>query len=86
MNVQSHLSVSKYLRTILLWQGGPVIGRVRRRIYRDGSGARIGLPKLWVDSLGLRPGDEVELVFDEIVLVIPRRSAQANRVRKAMEG
>lgn len=63
-----------------------MIARVRRRIYRDGSGARIGIPKIWIDALGLHPGEEVEVVFDEVLLIIPRRTRQAERVRKAMEG
>jgi antitoxin component of MazEF toxin-antitoxin module len=61
-----------------------VIAKVSRRLYSDGNSIRLGLPKLWVDALGLRAGDEVELTFDELLVVVPRVSAQADRVLRAM--
>jgi bifunctional DNA-binding transcriptional regulator/antitoxin component of YhaV-PrlF toxin-antitoxin module len=47
-------------------------------------GRRLNLPKSWTDALGLEPGDTVELAFDDVLLVIPRRSPQSERVRRAM--
>lgn len=45
---------------------------------------RLNLPRSWTDALGLKPGDSVELAFDDVLLVIPRRSPQADRVRRAL--
>jgi len=59
--------------------------QVSKRLYRDGESTRLGLPKVWTNSLGLSPGDEVELVFNEIgLLVIPKRSSGSERIVRAM--
>jgi antitoxin component of MazEF toxin-antitoxin module len=57
------------------------------RIGEVGStGAKLlRLPKAWVDGVGIRKGQEVEILFDDVLLVIPKSSAQALRVRRAME-
>ena len=61
-----------------------MIGRKTKAIYRDGDSVRIGLPKVWVEALGLKPGDRVEAFFDEILVLVPRKSAQSERVLRAM--
>lgn len=59
--------------------------RVSRKLYRDGSSTRIGLPKIWTDSLGLNPGDEVEIAYNGVGLfVIAPASTGAARVLRAM--
>lgn len=63
-----------------------MIGRLRRSLYEDGPGTmRIGMPKVWTDAMCLKKGNKVEVVFDEILVVIPKKSAQAERVLKAMQ-
>ena len=42
------------------------------------------LPLSWCDGLGLEKGDRVDLVFDDVLVVIPRKTPQADRVRRAM--
>jgi antitoxin component of MazEF toxin-antitoxin module len=64
--------------------GAPMLAKMTRRLYRDGESIRLGLPKIWVDALGLKGGDAVEIAFDELLVVVPRKSAQADRVLKAM--
>lgn len=61
-----------------------MIGRTKRSLYRDGASMRIGIPKVWADALGLRPGDCLDGFFDEVLVLVPRKSAQADRVLKAM--
>jgi hypothetical protein len=56
------------------------------KVGQVGRGAKVlHLPKSWVDGVGIRAGQLVELVFDDILVVIPRPSRQADRVRRAME-
>lgn len=65
----------------------PMIASGRRRIYgAPEDGLRLGLPVVWTRALGLKPGDSVEVLFDDVLLVIPVSSRQADRVRRAMEG
>ncbi len=62
-----------------------MIGRLRRSLYEDGPGTlRIGMPKIWTDAMNLKKGTKVDVVFDEILVVVPKKSAQAERVLKAM--
>jgi hypothetical protein len=63
-----------------------MIVHIRRSLYKDGGGIRTSVPKLWADALSLKAGDRVDLLFDEVLVVIPRPSKQAERVRRAMEG
>lgn len=59
--------------------------RVPKRLYSDGKSTRLGLPKVWTATLGLSGGDQVEIAFDEtLLLVIPRRSARAERMLQFM--
>jgi hypothetical protein len=64
-----------------------MIGRSTRRLYKDGNGARLGLPKIWVEAWDLRPGAEVDAHFDRVLVLIPRQfemSEQAIRVLRAL--
>ena len=65
-----------------------MIGTVNRRMSgSQADGLHVGLPQIWVRALELMPGDFCEVVFDEILVVIPSRSKdskQAERVLKAM--
>lgn len=63
-----------------------MIGRLRRSLYENGSDGtvRVGVPKVWSDAMGLKKGDVVEVVFDDILVVIPQMCPQAERVLKAM--
>ncbi len=57
----------------------------KRRILGDEASAlRMTFPAPWARVLGLKPGQTVEVLFDDILVVIPRPGPQADRVRKAM--
>lgn len=49
-----------------------------------GESRRLNLPKAWTDALSLKPGDVVEVLFDDVLVVIPRSGPQAERVRAAL--
>ncbi|HEV2316693.1 MAG TPA: AbrB/MazE/SpoVT family DNA-binding domain-containing protein [Thermoplasmata archaeon] len=52
-----------------------------------GTGAKLlHLPKAFAEGNGIRKGQHVELLFGDVLVLIPRESSQADRVRKAMEG
>jgi hypothetical protein len=51
----------------------------------SGTGAKLlHIPKAFSEGNELRKGQRVELVFDDVLIVIPRPSPQADRVRRAM--
>lgn len=49
--------------------------RVKRKIQEQKRSYFVTLPKIWVESLGLKQSDEVLLVFNGIVKVIPPASS-----------
>lgn len=64
-----------------------MIGRSTRSLYKDGGGTRLGLPKVWVEAWGLKPGSEVDAHFDRVLILVPRQfegSEQAHRVLRAL--
>lgn len=64
-----------------------MIGRSTRQLYKDGQGARVGLPKVWIDAWDLQPGTSVDAHFDRVLVLVPRqfeRSDQALRVLRAL--
>jgi hypothetical protein len=44
----------------------------------------VHLPKAFVDGNDVQKGQSVELVLGDVLVLIPRDSAQARRVRRAM--
>ena len=56
----------------------------RRVLGTEATGLRMTFPTAWARALGLRPGDSIEVLFDDVLVVIPRPSPQADRVRRAM--
>jgi len=46
---------------------------LKRKIYRQGGGLVICLPKIWIQREGLKDGDHVEIRFDSVpgLKVIP---------------
>jgi hypothetical protein len=65
-----------------------MIGRSTRHLYRDDVSIRIGLPKLWIDCLGLSPREDVMLHYDQVMVLVPKqfqRSRQAVLVLRALE-
>lgn len=65
-----------------------MIGSAKRRFYGDpGEGLRFGVPVVWARALGLKAKDPCEVVFDEVLVLVPERSKgsrQAKRVLNAM--
>lgn len=65
-----------------------MLARGRRRIYGNPKdGLRTSLPIVWVRAWGLSPGDNCDVAYDEVLVLIPeraRKSAQAARVLRAM--
>lgn len=50
-----------------------------------GSGGKLlHIPKAYIDGNNLHKGDVVELLFDDVLVLIPWPSPQADRVRRAM--
>ena len=45
---------------------------------------RVNLPRAWVTAIGLRAGDRVRLVFDDVLLIVPHAGPQAERARRAL--
>jgi hypothetical protein len=67
--------------------GEAIMTGVRKvRVQPSGAGdsRRLNLPKAWTDALQLKPGDVVDVLFDDVLVVIPHPSPQAGRVRHAM--
>lgn len=67
-------------------QGGgkEMLARAIRSIYEDGQGGRIGVPKVFLDGMGLRHGDKVEVYYDDVLVIVPKKTAQSERVLAAM--
>lgn len=63
----------------------PAATRVKIQAAGIGTSRRVNLPKSWTDALGLEPGNVVDLVFDDVLVVVARPSKQAARVRAALE-
>jgi len=63
-----------------------MVAETTHRIGSSGSPRSrvLHLPLSWCDGLGLEKGDRVDLVFDDVLVVIPRKTPQADRVRRAM--
>lgn len=61
-----------------------MIARMLRSLYEDGQGVRLGIPKLYAEAMGMKKGEKVEVFFDDVLVVVPRKSAQADRVLRAM--
>lgn len=60
-------------------------GLSKRHVLGDeASGFRLTFPAAWARAIGLKPGDLVEVLYDDVLLVIPRPGPQADRVRRAM--
>lgn len=57
---------------------------VRVQAAGAGSSLRLNLPRAWTDALEIEPGQQVELEFDDVLVVVPRRSPQAERVLRGM--
>jgi bifunctional DNA-binding transcriptional regulator/antitoxin component of YhaV-PrlF toxin-antitoxin module len=60
-------------------------GSATRRVLGDEvTGLRITLPSAWTRAMHLRAGDQLEILYDDVLLAIPRPGPQAKRVREAM--
>jgi len=47
---------------------------VIKRLLQEQSGSYLViLPKLWVQALGLKQGDEMTLIFNGIIKIIPKK-------------
>ena len=62
-------------------------GRVVRSVMRSGSSLVISLPKVWVERVGLKSGDYVEIrVAEDSLIVSPTVGEESHRVRLRYEG
>ena len=50
--------------------------RVKRKLQEQSGSYFVVLPKLWIESLGLEQGDQMSLVFNDIVKVLPPEISQ----------
>ena len=44
---------------------------VKRKLQEQGGSYFVFLPKLWVDSLDLKQGDQMKILFNGIVKILP---------------
>ncbi len=59
--------------------------RVTRKLQEQSGSWFVTLPKLWVESLGLEESDEVELIFNGIVKIIPPKRDPRRQSRRKKE-
>lgn len=61
-------------------------GKTTRKVMASGTGDGrvLSLPVQWARFLGLVPHTEVDVYYDDVLIVVPRKSAQAERLLKAM--
>jgi len=45
--------------------------QVKRKLHGQGGSYLVALPKIWVEAEGLRDGDEVLLLFNDVVKIVP---------------
>jgi len=50
---------------------GNKISTAVRRITRVGDSPAIILPKDWLEKVGLKPGDEVAIIYNKIIKIVP---------------
>lgn len=48
----------------------------KRRLFQAGGSVVITLPKEWLERHGLRPGDEVGVVADAILKLVPMQEIE----------
>jgi len=51
--------------------GTPRLITVRKRLHGQGGSLTVVLPKIWIDALGLKPRDEVEIQLADNLTIIP---------------
>ena len=59
------------------------------RIGRSGRGVKITLPSVWVDDLGLVPGEKLDLFRDtegRLIIVAPKTAAKTGESSSKPEG
>jgi bifunctional DNA-binding transcriptional regulator/antitoxin component of YhaV-PrlF toxin-antitoxin module len=60
-------------------------GITTRKVLGDEiTGLRITLPSAWTKAWNLRAGDRLEVLYDDVLLAIPKAGPQAERMRRAM--
>jgi hypothetical protein len=62
-------------------------GKALRTVGTNGSSrARyLVLPRAWCDGAGVSKGCRVEVLYDDVLVVIPKPGRQAERVRRALD-
>jgi len=45
--------------------------RTTRNLHEQGGSLLITLPKFWVEALGLKKGDQVTIVANDVLTIIP---------------
>ena len=56
----------------------------KRKIMKHGSSGVVAIPKSYLDYYQLQPGDEVDVLYDSLLLLIPRKLAGLLEARKAL--
>jgi hypothetical protein len=54
---------------------------VKRKLHAQGGSFLVALPRIWVQAEGLKNGDEVFLVFNGLVKVLPDRLVSGDNRR-----
>jgi bifunctional DNA-binding transcriptional regulator/antitoxin component of YhaV-PrlF toxin-antitoxin module len=61
-----------------------IFGKSVRKVTNAGASLIISLPKEWADEHGIKKGDKLELVFDDMLYVRPLETAKlSERLEKA---
>jgi antitoxin component of MazEF toxin-antitoxin module len=65
------LTKNRYLDVPTLVRTKKLVSVVRRKILKEGGSRTVALPPHWLNALGLDRGDVVEVVYNDLVLVMP---------------
>jgi antitoxin component of MazEF toxin-antitoxin module len=48
-----------------------MVSITKRRINKSGGSKTVALPPDWLDAMGLSKGDDVQVIYDDVVVVKP---------------
>ena len=64
----------------------PIEYKVKRKLQQQGGSYFVFLPKIWVESLDLKRGDLMSLVFNGFVKVKPTKETGNSKLKRVTEG
>ncbi|MFA5053078.1 MAG: AbrB/MazE/SpoVT family DNA-binding domain-containing protein [Parcubacteria group bacterium] len=58
---------------------------VSRRVMESGRSHKVSLPAEWIKKHRVKPGDDVTIIANELVVVLPPTPLDRNDITRAME-